>query len=296
VRGLVVTVHGKFLKILVEGREIRASMAGKTHTGESPSAGDIVEVKLCDTDGCSTVEEIMPRRNSLRRPFPGGVQVIAANIDLAVIVVGVRNPPLRRGFIDRNAASAISGGIPVAVVVNKIDLAGPEDADLLDTLEKDCGMAGIGFFRISCLTGEGLDVLAEGLRGRIVVLTGPSGAGKTSLVKALGGPVDLRTGGLNARTGKGTHTTVAATLVQLPGDVMLVDTPGLRAFPVSHIPPGSMQMCFPEFVRFHDGCRFRDCLHRDEPGCAVKQAVSDGRLSAERYSSYLQLLEEVSGG
>jgi ribosome biogenesis GTPase / thiamine phosphate phosphatase len=294
-KGLVLSVHGKSVRLLVDGKELRATMSGKAFRGIFPSAGDLAVVTV-RKDGCSTLEEILPRRNCLRRPFPGGVQVIAANLDLAIVLVSIIDPPLRRGFIDRNTASALFEGITVVLAVNKMDLAEEEDLRLLDALERDCTDAGIAIFRTSCQTGDGLPAITQLLQGRTVVLTGPSGAGKTSLVKALGGPVDLRTGELNTRTRRGTHTTVAATLVRLPGDVMLVDTPGLRAFPIDHIPADQLQFCFRDFDRFRDDCRFRNCLHRNEPGCAVKQAAGAGALSAERYSSYLQLLAEVSGG
>jgi ribosome biogenesis GTPase len=296
VTGLVTAVHGRSIRLLVEGTEVRAVLTGKAYRGEAPAVGDLAEVRLCPDSCNSMIEAILPRRNCLKRPFAGGVQIIAANLDLALVLVSVRNPPLRRGFIDRNAASAIHEGIPVALAVNKMDLAGPEDVLAVDDLERDCGAAGIALFRVSCLSGEGIVELLGALGGRTVVMTGPSGAGKTSMVRALGGPEDVRTGDLNAKTGKGSHTTVAATLRMLPGGIALVDTPGLRAFPVDHIPAYEMQLCFPEFAGFRDSCRFRDCLHHNEPGCSVKEAAASGAVSAERYASYLQLLAEVSGG
>jgi len=295
VKGLVMSAHGRTLRVLAGEEEVKATLAGRTFLGDPPAAGDFVEVRLCE-DGINTVAEILPRRNSLHRPCPGGIQVIAANLDAVIVLVSLRSPAMKRGFIDRAAAAAFHEGIPVSIVVNKVDLAEPDDLAELESAGADYREAGIPMLCVSCLSGSGVPALAASLTGMTVALTGPSGAGKTSLVKALGGPSGLRTGALSARTGKGVHTTVASVLIRLPGGVTLVDTPGLRAFPVSHIPLHSTQLCFPEFERFRHLCRFRNCLHRDEPGCAVAAAVREGTLSAPRYDSYTQLLAEASGG
>ncbi len=291
---VIVASYGREVRVLMGGGIVTASVSGRLRLDRFPVTGDRVMVSVT-RHGCS-VDEVLPRRNSLRRGCTEGTQVLAANVDLLLLLVSVNSPPLHRGFIDRTAAAASFDGIPVTVCLNKIDLAAEEEKAGLDALERDCRAAEMGFLRMSCATGEGVRLAAADLKGRQAVLVGPSGAGKTSFVRALGGPERLKTGDLNARTGKGTHTTVAAVLIPLPGGTAIIDTPGLRVFPLDHIPPTELQFCFKDFAGLQDGCRFRNCMHRNEPGCAVRDAAADGRLSVDRYDSYLQLLGELSGG
>ena len=290
----VCSVHRREMTVLVDGRETAATVSGKVFLKGTPAAGDIVAVEM--RKGKPHVVEMLPRRNCLQRPVLSGMQMIAANIDLAMVLVSLRNPPLRRGFVERSAASATWSGIHVMVLVNKMDLALAEDLDMLARLEIDYGRAGFAFGLASCVTGSGLDAVRQAVSGRSVVMTGPSGSGKTTLIRLRSGRDDLRTGALNDRTGKGRHTTVGARVMSMACGGFLIDTPGLKVLPVSHIPREEMKSCFPEIASLGAACRFRDCLHSGEPGCAVTTAVEDGALSAERYAAYRSLLDEVSRG
>jgi ribosome biogenesis GTPase / thiamine phosphate phosphatase len=287
-------VHRRGAEALVGDEVVSVRLSGRLRLAGSPAVGDLVIVSA--QSGVLVAEEIMPRRNSLERPVMGGTQVIAANLDAVLILSSVNSPPLRRGFIDRNAAAAEHQGIPVIVAVNKMDLAGPGEAGMVDSLEADCTRAGMGFIRMSCASGAGIVEVKTAVYGRSVVITGPSGAGKTTLVNLLGGSGDLPTGDLNLKTGKGRHTTVAARMILLACGGRLIDTPGLRVFPLSNITPSDLQMCFREIGGLRGGCRFRDCLHAGEPDCAVARAVESGTVSRDRYESYRGLLEEVSRG
>jgi ribosome biogenesis GTPase len=287
-------VHRRGAEALVGDDVMTVRLSGRLRLAGSPAVGDIVIVST--QSGVLVADEILPRRNCLERPVMGGTQIIAANLDAVLILSSLNSPPLRRGFIDRNAAAAEHQRIPVIVAVNKMDLAGPGDAVTVESLEADCARAGMGFIRMSCAMGEGIDSVKAAVAGRSVVITGPSGAGKTTLVNLLGGTGDLPTGELNLKTGKGRHTTVAARMILLACGGRLIDTPGLRVFPLSNITPADLQMCFREIGEIRSGCRFRDCLHTGEPGCAVALAVESGAVSRERYESYRGLLEEVSRG
>ncbi len=239
------------------------------------------------------VEEILARKGCLERTSPiGRRQVLAANIDLVVVVASIASPPLRRGFIDRALASADWNHLPAALVLNKIDLAGNKGAASPEDLENIYGeQAGYTVLKTSAITGSGMEEFKKLIQGKTVALAGISAAGKTSLIQAIHPELNLRIGAVNAKTTKGKHTTVSARLIPLGKDTFLMDTPGLRAFSVDHIPRNELKFCFSEF----DGagpCKFRDCLHETEPGCAVLKAVQQGSIDRKRHASYLKLLHE----
>lgn len=239
------------------------------------------------------IEEIMPRKGCLTRTSPlGKKQVLAANIDLVAVVASIKSPPLRRGFLDRALASAVWNGIPAAIVLNKMDLAGDEDAADVGELKRIYeGLAGFRTVTASTVTGEGIDDFRRLIAEKTVALAGISAAGKTSLVKVVNPDIELKVGAVNVKTTKGRHTTVSARLIPLWKDTFLMDTPGLRAFSVDHIPSEDLKDCFPDFRDF-EGCRYRNCLHDSEPGCGVREAVEKGDIDRERYGSYLKLLKE----
>ena len=239
------------------------------------------------------VEEILARKGCLERTSPvGRRQVLAANIDLVVVVASIASPPLRRGFIDRALASADWNHLPAALVLNKIDLTGNKGAASPEDLEKIYGeQAGYTVLKTSAVTGSGMEEFKKLIQGKTVALAGISAAGKTSLIQAIHPELNLRIGAVNAKTTKGKHTTVSARLIPLGKDTFLMDTPGLRAFSVDHIPRGELKFCFSEFEQ-HDQCKFSDCLHETEPGCEVLEAVKNGLIDRERHQSYLKLLHE----
>lgn len=208
------------------------------------------------------------------------------------MVASIASPPLRRGFIDRALASANWNRLPAALVLNKIDLAGSKDAADPELLDKVYGrQAGYTVLKTSTVTGLGMEEFKELIAGKTVALAGISATGKTSLVQAIHPELNLRIGAVNAKTTKGKHTTVSARLIPLGNSTFLMDTPGLRAFSVDHIPRDELKYCFAEFDNA-GSCKFRDCLHETEPECAVLKAVKDGLIDRERHQSYIKLLHE----
>jgi ribosome biogenesis GTPase / thiamine phosphate phosphatase len=278
--------------LLANGKSEKASVSGNVYrdTG-NPVCGDSV---LAARQGDRwRVESILPRTGCLERTSPtGGKQLLAANIDLVIVVASIKSPPLRRGFIDRALAAAEWNSLPAAIVLNKTDMAGDEDAASTDELQRIYGnMAGYPVLCTSTVTGSGIAEFTSLLKGKTVVLAGISAAGKTSLIKAVNPGLELRVGAVNEKTTKGRHTTVSARLLQLGENTYLMDTPGLRAFSLDHIPEQELKHCFREFENFSD-CRFRNCLHETEPECGVIQAVEKGLIDRERHLSYLKLLRE----
>lgn len=234
---------------------------------------------------------VAPRRTQLLRRSPGGgVHVVAANLQ-ALCVVAAVDPPARAGLVDRAAVAARAAGVAPALVVNKADLADPHDVVQTMTARAEGEMP---VFVVSAHDGTGMAALAAFIRaqGR-AALVGPSGVGKSSLLNRLVPDAQLATRALSSATGAGRHTTSASTLLALPGGGELVDTPGVREFGLVDVPPHDLALYFPGFARVTDGCRFRDCLHEDEPACAVKRAVDMGVVPAERYAAYRALLTET---
>lgn len=230
-----------------------------------------------------------PRRTELARRSPKGRLVIAANVDVVAVLVTVEPPP-RWGFVDRTIAGARAAGIEPWVVVSKVDLPGVADyaAALARRFE-----GAVPVFAVSAQTGEGVDTLIEKLAGRMVVFIGPSGVGKSSLTNRLLGNAEIEVGALSDATGRGRHTTTAATHHRGPQGLHVIDTPGIRDFGLDAFTRADFAARFARFEPFADQCRFRDCLHQHEPGCAVAAAVKDGSLPQERWDTYRKLLAQL---
>jgi ribosome biogenesis GTPase len=207
-----------------------------------------------------------------------------------VVVASIVEPEFRAGFVDRVLCQAEHAGIPARVVVNKCDRAeGPEVQALLD----DYAGAGYAAHRVSARTGEGVDSLKHACRGRRSLFAGHSGVGKSTLLNALAPGIELLVGRVNAVTGKGRHTTSAAWLVVPEPGLELIDTPGVRAFGLWGIGPRDLEQVWLEFRRLLGECRFADCRHDTEPGCAIRAAAEAGEISPRRWESFRKLREEL---
>jgi len=234
------------------------------------------------------VRAIRPRRTWLGRDDPqvGHGRVIVANVDVVVVVVSVVAPPLHPRIIDRYLIAIGRGGAEPLVAVNKIDLGDEELAQLAPY-----AAAGIGIVPVSADAGVGIEELRRRLQGKTCAFVGHSGVGKSSLMNALAPQIGQATGGVSDGYGRGTHTTTASSMFDLGGGTRLVDTPGIRSLGLGKLTREELAWGFPEFE--DRGCRHRGCSHEHEPGCAVRERVECGDLSAFRYETYLGLLEGV---
>ncbi len=293
---LLETVGGVY-RVLPDGGDValeaflRGRLKQEVRTGERLVAGD--RVRLASTgDGGWIVEEVEPRRSELVRAGLRGrkAKVVAANVDLAVIVTSLVRPPLSPEHVDRFLVLAGISGLDRLVVANKLDL--PEADREAARLEDHLRASGVPVLRTCALSGEGVEALGGRIRGRTSVLMGPSGVGKSSLLNTLFPGLELRTGEVGRKTGGGRHTTVGARLVPLPGGGSVVDTPGFSDVAAWSPEPGEVAWTFPEFAERAGECRFRGCTHLHEPGCAVREAVEAGEIPRPRFESYRKLILE----
>ena len=268
---------------------LRASLRGRVKRTDSRivSVGDFVELERVGDE--MRIVRLRPRHSALARH---GVskrreQVIVANVDQIGVVVSLTAPEPDLLMVDRLLALAVLNDIEAFLVVNKTDLAPTGNG--LD----EYAALGVETLWTSAEAAEGLDALAARLAGRVTVLSGQSGVGKSSLLNALVPGLDLRVGRISKRRGRGRHTTVAAALYRYPPGGYVADTPGLQYLALWGLDPAALQRGFAEIAAAAEGCRFADCRHRVEPGCAVTEAVARGSISQRRVRSYLRLLDEA---
>ena len=236
------------------------------------------------------IDEIAPRKTTLLRRYGRRIQVIAANVDIGLVVVAADQPTLRPHLIDRCLAAVHKGGLRAAVCINKADL----DVDgFAGSVGERYAALGYQSLLTSVVDGRGMEALRELLRGQTSVLFGPSGVGKSSLLNALDPELRLRVGTLTDLQ-RGRHTTTTARLLRWVFGGYVVDTPGLRQFDLEDIEPEELEAYFVEFVELIKECRFPSCTHTHEDDCAIKAAVEEGRISIDRYESYCKMYEECA--
>ena len=259
--------------------------------------GDVVRFTPSG-NGMGHIVEVLPRRNRLARQMPGAhavEQVIVANLDQVVPVFAAANPAPHWNMLDRYLVSAEAFELPALICITKLDLAGGE-AELQGAV-KQYRQAGYPVILTSALTGEGIAELKQALQGRLSVLVGKSGVGKTLLLNTLQPGLGLRVSAVNQVTGKGRHTTTSQEMVRLEIGGAVVDTPGEREFGLWNAEAAhasELALLFPEMRPLVGRCRFGlDCRHDEEPGCAIRRAVMDGKISPRRYQSYMRLQEEL---
>jgi ribosome biogenesis GTPase len=301
------------LKKSDEGRRADGSLRRDTVAAQSRrdklAVGDRVRLDADERgQGAWAIAEVLPRRSKLARRSPGGgygERVVVANVDQVVVVFAAARPEPHPRMLDRFLVVAEANGVAARVVVNKSELAGDGDAAagavVVADRFADYPRAGYPLHATSVTTGHGLDELRTVLAGRTSALTGPSGVGKSSLMNALYPGLDLRVGAISDSVNKGRHTTVGALLHPLPAadgrpSGFVVDTPGLREIGLWGVPADELDRCYPELRDLVDECRFGDCVHGAEPGCAVRDAVEAGTVSRARYESYRKLRQEVEEG
>lgn len=290
--GVVTRIEGPVFWVRVNDKdEIQCTLRGKLkkkrlRVTSLLVAGDEVSV-VVGSDGTGVIDQVLPRRSQLSRPgFHGYEHVIAANVDLLVIVQAARQPAFKRRLVERYLAIARHGGMDSLVVVNKCDL---ERLDVVKTWAAPLRDAGVRVLLTSAPSGLGLEELRSALSHKTSVLSGPSGVGKSSLINALCPDFGIRTQAVADWNQKGRHTTTSSRLYELPGGISLIDTPGIRELALFEDSEDSVTGVFPEIGALAHGCKFTDCSHSHEPGCAVKAAVSQGLIDKDRYNNYIRL-------
>ena len=306
-QGLVLKSTGKIYNIILENGEIvKATIRGKLRieglkTTNPIAAGDRVELTASsdtnsqDSKISYSIQSILPRKNYIVRKSTNlskQMQIIAANVDHAYLLVTLKSPVTQIGFIDRFLVSAEAFRIPTTLLFNKIDLFGAEEERLFTELSAIYTSLGYTCHRICAENESQISFLRKELKEKQVMISGNSGVGKTTLVNSLDPTLTLRTGEISKVHEQGKHTTTFAEMHSLASGGYIIDTPGIRAFGVIDLEKEHMAHYFPEMRNLIGACRFHNCLHLNEPNCAVKAAVEKDEISFSRYQSYLDLMYE----
>lgn len=279
-------------KIRLRNNESTNPVAVGDHVRFESATDSLSDISLKNP---AQISEVLDRKNYLIRKSTNlsrQSHVIAANVDMAFAVVSLYFPEIKLPFLDRMLVTCEVYGIPVTIVLNKVDLYREEApqavADFIDIYTN----AGYRVVCTSARTGEGVDELRSLTCGNVCLFSGESGVGKSSLIKALDPTLDPKIGRISDVHLQGKHTTSLYEMYRLRTGGWVIDTPGLRGFGLVNLEKDEISRYFPEMLKISENCRFTPCTHTHEPGCAVKEAVEDGRISPERYSSYLGMIEE----
>lgn len=305
--GTVVRNTGSRYAVLVDnsGEIIQCAAKGNfrikgLRTTNPVAVGDRVVVVMPpsgkESDG-ALISRVLPRKNYIIRRASNlskEAHIIASNIDCAMLVVSLVNPTTSTTFIDRFLATAAAYDIPARIVVNKTDLlTEPDDVELLEAFSALYNSIGYPVTALSARTGDGVQQLGNILKDKITLLSGNSGVGKSSLINRLIPNLDLKTAEISDVHNTGMHTTTFSEMFQLPQGGWIIDTPGVKGFGTLEMDKREIDHFFPEIFETSRHCRFGDCSHTTEPGCAVKEALEEHRIAQSRYASYLSILEEA---
>ena len=249
-----------------------------------PLVGDDVEIEvLNEEEKLGNIVKILPRRSELIRPA-------VANIDQALVIFAAREPKPNLSLLDRFLVIMEKQDVPVIICFNKQDLCDEEEVGRLKGIYEACGYPVV---LASAKQGEGIEEIKSLLRGKTTTVAGPSGVGKSSLTNLLQNEVQMETGEISKKLGRGRHTTRHSQIIQIEKDTWLYDTPGFTSFYVEEIEKEELRFYFREFSKYEGTCRFQGCTHTHEPGCMVKNALEEGKISKERYENYLELYGEL---
>jgi ribosome biogenesis GTPase len=280
------------------GETVRCRIKGKIRlqgirTTNPIAVGDFVQFTRVE-DGTGSIDSIEERRNFIARKsvnLSKESHVVASNLDRAFLIVTIAKPRTSSGFIDRFLVTAEAIGIPATIVFNKMDLLeGDEEASCRqEELEKIYADVGYKTLRVSAETGMGIAEMKSALKDGIYLLSGHSGVGKSTIINRLVPGLELKTADVSESHSKGRHTTTFAEMFSVPEGGFIIDTPGIKGFGLVALQKETLNHQFPEFFALLMGCKFNNCVHTDEPGCAVRKAVEEGEVSEERYGNYVEM-------
>ena len=288
------------LSPLPEWRPFAAVIRGELRIEEQKSTnplavGDIVEYKEDPAGGYTTITGVLPRRNCIIRRATNlsrQSHIIAANIDMAYLVITIDFPEIKQQFIDRFLVTCQAYQVPVTIIINKMDLYTEEQLERVSRYEEIYSAAGYRVVRMSALDPASAEWLRKDCKGRVCLFSGQSGVGKSSIIISLDPSLKLKVQEISDAHLQGKHTTTFYEMHRLSSGGFVVDSPGIRGFGLVNVNPLELSNYFPEMLRIESGCRFTPCTHTHEPGCAVKAAVEAGEIAWERYDSYLGMLDE----
>lgn len=299
-KGLVIKNTGSWYTVRTDdGRTIESKIKGnfrlKGIRSTNPVAvGDHVEI-VTNQEGTAFITAIDDRRNYIIRKSQNlskQSHILAANVDQAFLIVTVSHPQTSTTFIDRFLASAEAYSVPVVLVFNKCDILSDDERHYQKMMMELYRTIGYDCFEITAKSGEGVDELRKILPGKITLLSGNSGVGKSTLINQILPEANLRTAEISDAHDTGMHTTTFSEMLEIPGGGYIIDTPGIKGFGTFDMEPTELTSYFREIFNFSKDCRFNNCTHTHEPGCAVLKAVEEHYISASRYQSYLSMLED----
>lgn len=260
------------------------------------AVGDIVDFELDESSDSITgnIHNIHDRKNYIIRKsvnLSKQTHIIASNIDIVFLLITINNPPTTTSFIDRFLVTAEAYGIEAVLIFNKIDTFDEAMQDEQLYLQYIYSEIGYKFLKVSAKENKGLEELKKLMTGKVSMFSGHSGVGKSTLVNALEPSLNLKTKTISEQSKQGQHTTTFAEMYDLSFNAKIIDTPGIKGFGVVDLEPAEISGFFPEFFKLKDQCKFNNCLHKEEPHCAVKKALEDNKIAWSRYNSYLKILE-----
>ena len=296
--GVVVRATGSWYEVLCDGQRINCRIRGKLRLKGVRSTNPVVvgDIVKCESDanGEWVICDILPRRNYIIRRASNlskESHIIAANIDRAMIVVTLIEPVTALEFIDRFLITCEAYKVPATILLAKIDLLA-DAPEAVEAFHQTYQSAGYEVINISATEGIGLERVKELLEGNVTLISGNSGVGKSTLVGKIDPTLDIRTGEISESFHKGKHTTTFSTMYPIGNNGFIIDTPGIKGFGLIEIDDKELWHYFPEMIATAGECRFYNCTHTHEPGCAVTEAVKEGKIAFSRYESYLKILDD----